>query len=149
MNKLEALNQYLLFVKENKEYFNWDDPVHCNCGMFLQAINLYEEEDIEEAINLYEEKDIDEAEELAHSPSSSVLFDDYYSDIFKMYINPTCEVTNLSFTKVIDKLIAIGFTLNELINLECLLNTNFIVNPDRHKVDSLIQYITNWIKQEE
>ena len=140
MNKLEALNKYLSYVIDNKKYFNWHDPVHCNCGMLLQAINLYEEEDI------------DEAEALAHSPSSSVVFDynhDYYSDIFKMYINPTCEVTNLPFTKVIDKLIAIGFTLNELINLECLLDTNFIVNPDRHKVDSLIQYITNWIKQEE
>jgi len=103
MNKLEALNQYLLFVKENKEYFNWQNPRQCNCGMLLKSINLY------------------------------------------------CEVTNLPFNKIVNTLTDIGFTLNELMDLELefLENTNFIVDPNHHKVNSLIQYITNWIKQEE
>ena len=135
MNKLEALNQYLLFVKENKEYFNWQNPRQCNCGMLLKSINLYEEEDIEEAV------------ELAHINDPKNSF--YYNDIFNMYKNPNCEVTNLPFTKVVNTLTDIGFTLNELIDLEFLENTNFIVDPNHHKVNSLIQYITNWIKQEE
>lgn len=133
--KLAVLKQYLQYVIDNKEKYNWWNYCQCNCGLLLKSINMFNSEDILKA-------------EILTNQLSEVL--GFYTDIFTLYKDSTCDVTNLKFTEVVDKLVAIGFTVEELIDLEKLRDTRFSVKGGSYVViDNLIVYLTNWINYEE
>ena len=140
--KLEVLKQHLQYVIENKEDHNWNKRSLCHCGSLLKATKLFNPLDIHDSDLEYFvdiERDFD--------------LPGYYRYVFQIYKNNQCEVTNLSFTNVVQQLLSYGFTLDELINLEHLQDKRFLdldTNSNEIKeADNLIQYLTNWINYEE
>lgn len=132
--KLEALKQYLQYVLDNKKEHNWSSASRCHCGMLLTSLNLHNEDVVCEAFLESIDREV---------PCT------YYDGIFKLYQNAVCGTTKLRFTEVLNKLVGIGFTLDELIKLEHLEDTRFGTFKEFDLVDNLIQYLNNWINYEE
>ena len=146
MNKLEVLKNYLNYVIEHKDEHYWRNTAKCHCGLLLRSLNL---QPLLFLTNVYEAK-------LAfYIEIESFVWNvnGWYKYIFEFYKNINCDATNIPFTDVVNTLLSYGFTLDELASLEHLQDKRFI---DLHirdvqvkQVDSLIEYLTNWIKYEE
>lgn len=143
MNKLQVLKQYLQYVIDNKDNHYWHSIHSCHCGLLLKSLEI-------------DECSIDSSEDLFDLDFTLHNVDTYhYRKVFSAYKNSNnCFVTNLKFTEVVDKLVVLGLTLQELIDLEHLQDKRFLdIDINDYKsiklVDNLILYLTNWINYEQ
>jgi|AntAceMinimDraft_6_1070360.scaffolds.fasta_scaffold44325_2 hypothetical protein len=137
MTKLNVLKNYRDYVIDNKDKHNWCNPSTCHCGMLLSSCGIEPMVSKEQVRSFFSDLDL-----------GLNINDGWYTHIFNFYKNPNCDVTNLPFTEVIDQLIAMGFTLEELIKLEFLKDTRFNKECNNNKVNTLLTYLDNWIKYE-
>lgn len=138
MTKLEVLKNYLQYVLDNKDEYNWIDHNTCNCGLLLKSIK---EDQLDDKLD----------ELLEYITQNNIYNGSSYTSLFRTIIeNDICSVTGIKFVDVINKLLSYGFTLQELKGLECLRDTRFSTETTEfNNVNSLIEYLTNWIKYEE
>lgn len=122
MKKIEVLKKALDMLNNGFEY-NFTDVDRCNCGVVLKAAGLTSAE-INETESLYSYT--------------------YFTNIGH------CSVTGMPFCKVQAMFIQLGFTKNDIINLEKLSDETILSKAGNLKnyanKNNLIKYLTAWIE---
>lgn len=143
--KIETLQLYIEFLRNNNETYNWVDATTCNVGCLFLAVYQKEGVPVEVTKNLIKEKVLKPYS--IHNASYISILSDYIFKDVKDSIK-ICPISGLPFSKLSQKLIECGeFTATELMGLETLSRKyNIDESLYRFNLIHVIEYVERWIK---